>query len=89
MEHSICQTCGPQYAAGLKPPENCRIKHFYEGSLMGMPGITLIRCGGHFDESAVLHWANGADGRAPFWPGAPAWQLMTGGMSASCTASPT
>lgn len=26
------------------------------------PGITLIRCGGHFPGSAVLHWASGADG---------------------------
>lgn len=27
-----------------------------------LPGLTLIRCGGHFDGSAVLHWADGADG---------------------------
>lgn len=27
------------------------------------PGLTLIRCGGHFSGSAVLHWAGGADGR--------------------------
>jgi glyoxylase-like metal-dependent hydrolase (beta-lactamase superfamily II) len=27
------------------------------------PGITLIRCGGHFPGSTVLHWAAGADGR--------------------------
>jgi glyoxylase-like metal-dependent hydrolase (beta-lactamase superfamily II) len=26
------------------------------------PGITLIRCGGHFAGSTVLHWADGADG---------------------------
>lgn len=26
-------------------------------------GLTLIRCGGHFEGSAVLHWANGAEGR--------------------------
>jgi len=26
-------------------------------------GITLIRCGGHFPGSAVLHWRDGADGR--------------------------
>ncbi|HZQ07426.1 MAG TPA: MBL fold metallo-hydrolase [Anaerolineae bacterium] len=26
-------------------------------------GLTLIRCGGHFPGSAVLHWANGAEGR--------------------------
>jgi glyoxylase-like metal-dependent hydrolase (beta-lactamase superfamily II) len=26
-------------------------------------GITLIRCGGHFPGSTVLHWAAGAQGR--------------------------
>ncbi len=26
-------------------------------------GITLIRCGGHFEGSTALHWAAGADGR--------------------------
>ena len=27
-----------------------------------LPGLTLVRCGGHFDGSAVLHWAAGAGG---------------------------
>ena len=27
------------------------------------PGVTLVQCGGHFPGSAVLHWADGADGR--------------------------
>ncbi len=26
-------------------------------------GLALIRCGGHFEGSDVLHWANGAEGR--------------------------
>jgi glyoxylase-like metal-dependent hydrolase (beta-lactamase superfamily II) len=26
------------------------------------PGLTLIRCGGHFDGSSALHWAGGAGG---------------------------
>jgi glyoxylase-like metal-dependent hydrolase (beta-lactamase superfamily II) len=26
-------------------------------------GLTLVRCGGHFDGAAVLHWASGCDGR--------------------------
>lgn len=26
-------------------------------------GITLVRCGGHFEGSAVLHWADGAEGK--------------------------
>ena len=28
-----------------------------------LPGVTLIRAGGHFPGSAVLHWSAGADGR--------------------------
>ena len=32
-------------------------------SLEVLPGVTLVQCGGHFDGSAVLHWASGADGR--------------------------
>ncbi len=32
-------------------------------------GITLIRCGGHFDGSAVLHWADGADGKGVLMTG--------------------
>jgi hypothetical protein len=27
------------------------------------PGVTLIRCGGHFEGGTVLHWTDGADGR--------------------------
>src|SRR6478609_7653867 len=26
-------------------------------------GVTLVRCGGHFEGGTVLHWAGGADGR--------------------------
>jgi hypothetical protein len=28
-----------------------------------LPGVTLIRCGGHFTGASVLHWAGGAEGR--------------------------
>ncbi|MBA3279520.1 MAG: hypothetical protein H0U22_12585 [Geodermatophilaceae bacterium] len=28
-----------------------------------LPGVTLVQCGGHFPGSAVLHWADGAEGR--------------------------
>lgn len=27
-----------------------------------LPGVTLVQCGGHFEGSAVLHWAQGAGG---------------------------
>jgi glyoxylase-like metal-dependent hydrolase (beta-lactamase superfamily II) len=33
------------------------------------PGLTLVRCGGHFSGSAVLHWAGGADGRGALLTG--------------------
>ena len=34
-----------------------------------VPGVTLIQCGGHFDGSAVLHWADGADGAGALFVG--------------------
>ena len=37
---------------------------YWDGSPLELaPGVTLIQCGGHFDGSAVLHWADGAEGR--------------------------
>jgi glyoxylase-like metal-dependent hydrolase (beta-lactamase superfamily II) len=33
------------------------------------PGLTLIRCGGHFAGGTVLHWAAGADGRGALLSG--------------------
>jgi hypothetical protein len=36
---------------------------FWEGATMPLvEGITLIRCGGHFKGSTVLHWSQGAGG---------------------------
>src|SRR5262249_49241143 len=32
-------------------------------------GLTLIRCGGHFDGGTVLHWAGGAGGRGALLTG--------------------
>ena len=32
-------------------------------------GLTLIRCGGHFDGGTVLHWAGGAEGRGALLSG--------------------
>ncbi len=40
-----------------------RAVRFWDGdTLAPAPGITLIRCGGHFAGGTVLHWADGADG---------------------------
>lgn len=34
-----------------------------------LPDITLIRCGGHFPGSTVLHWAGGAEGKGVLMTG--------------------
>lgn len=37
---------------------------FWEGDSFSLnPDITLIRCGGHFPGSMVLHWTSGAEGK--------------------------
>lgn len=33
------------------------------------PGLTLVRCGGHYEGGTVLHWASGADGRGALLSG--------------------
>jgi glyoxylase-like metal-dependent hydrolase (beta-lactamase superfamily II) len=43
---------------------------FWEGETRKLgDGLTLIRCGGHFDGGTVLHWATGADGRGALLTG--------------------
>ena len=32
-------------------------------------GLTLIRCGGHFEGGSVLHWAGGAGGKGALLSG--------------------
>lgn len=42
----------------------------WEGETKGLAdGLTLIRCGGHFDGGAVLHWPGGAEGRGALFSG--------------------
>lgn len=36
---------------------------------VGAPGLTLVRCGGHFAGATVLHWAAGAGGRGALLTG--------------------
>jgi hypothetical protein len=37
---------------------------FWEGETYSIgQGVTLVRCGGHFEGAQVLHWAAGAEGR--------------------------
>jgi glyoxylase-like metal-dependent hydrolase (beta-lactamase superfamily II) len=43
---------------------------FWEGESRSLASeLTLIRCGGHFPGSTVLHWAAGADGRGALLSG--------------------
>jgi glyoxylase-like metal-dependent hydrolase (beta-lactamase superfamily II) len=41
----------------------------WEGVIEPIPELTLIQSGGHFEGSAVLHWASGADGRGALFTG--------------------
>jgi hypothetical protein len=44
--------------------------HFWEGETKTLfPGLTLVRCGGHFPGGTVLHWAAGAAGRGALLSG--------------------
>ena len=43
---------------------------FWEGETYSLvDGLTLVRCGGHFPGSAVLHWPQGAAGRGALLTG--------------------
>ena len=43
---------------------------FWDGELKELRnGLTLIRCGGHFEGGAVLHWADGANGKGAILSG--------------------
>ena len=43
---------------------------FWEGeSRELLPGVTLLRCGGHFAGGTVLHWAHGAGGKGALLSG--------------------
>lgn len=50
-----------------RPGKNIR---FWSGETLDLgQNITLIRCGGHFSGSAVLHWAAGAGGKGALFTG--------------------
>jgi glyoxylase-like metal-dependent hydrolase (beta-lactamase superfamily II) len=43
---------------------------FWEGETLPLlDGLTLIRCGGHFEGSTVAHWSQGAEGRGALLTG--------------------
>ncbi len=43
--------------------------HFWDRSAELVPGLTAVRCGGHFEGSSVLHWPAGAEGRGVLFTG--------------------
>jgi hypothetical protein len=44
--------------------------HFWDDDRVELlPGLTLVRCGGHYPGSSVLHWADGAGGRGALLTG--------------------
>lgn len=45
------------------------IRFFREETVEILPGVTVIRCGGHFPGALVLHWADGAEGRGALFSG--------------------
>ncbi len=50
-----------------QPVETLRV---WEGETHAlMPGLRLVRCGGHFPGSAALHWAGGAGGQGALFTG--------------------
>jgi glyoxylase-like metal-dependent hydrolase (beta-lactamase superfamily II) len=49
-------------ATWVQRPDS-RITYWTGDTHLIADGVTLVRCGGHFEGSAVLHWSAGADGR--------------------------
>lgn len=48
----------------------CQAIRFWSGETHELaPGVTLVRCGGHFAGGTVLHWADGAGGRGALLAG--------------------
>ena len=42
---------------------------FWDRSAELVPGLTAVRCGGHFEGSSVLHWPAGSEGRGALFTG--------------------
>lgn len=54
-------------ARWVRRPDRC--VQTYDDRVEVGSGVTLVRTGGHFPGSAVLHWATGADGRGALLTG--------------------
>jgi metallo-beta-lactamase superfamily protein len=46
------------------------VVQYWEGEAHELlPGLTIVRCGGHFPGSSALHWAGGAGGKGALFTG--------------------
>jgi glyoxylase-like metal-dependent hydrolase (beta-lactamase superfamily II) len=45
------------------------VVRYYEDAHEALPGVTVVQVGGHFEGSAVLYWAQGAQGRGALLTG--------------------
>jgi glyoxylase-like metal-dependent hydrolase (beta-lactamase superfamily II) len=52
----------------MRPDEDA-VRYWDGETLALLPGVTYIRCGGHFPGSSVLHWAEGAAGKGALFTG--------------------
>ena len=55
--------------------------HWWDDEVEPLPGLHLVRCGGHFDGSAVLVWDAGAGGRGAAFVGDTATVVKDGNVS--------
>jgi glyoxylase-like metal-dependent hydrolase (beta-lactamase superfamily II) len=66
VEWSHAFRSAPVYVHGMDRhfvPRLDPVITFWDGDTLDLgEGMTVIRCGGHFPGSSVLHWENGADG---------------------------
>lgn len=54
------------------------VKYFESDRLELVPGLTVVRCGGHFPGATCLHWHDGAEGRGLLFSGDTIQVVSTG-----------
>jgi hypothetical protein len=45
------------------------VRYWSDETVEVLPGLTVVRCGGHFPGASVLHWPDGAEGRGALFTG--------------------
>jgi len=66
--HGIAMSHPHFYGVNVEWSRDPAVKH-WQGTVEPLPGVRLIQSGGHFEGSAVLHWAAGAEGRGALFTG--------------------